>query len=426
MAYYANRYASPSLGFALGWLYWYTFAIDVPNEITAAGLVIEYWDSPVPTAVWLTIMIVLVVGLNCLPVGYYGEAEFWFSSIKVISIVGLLLLSIVLVSGGGPNHTALGFHYWHDPGAVKELYVNGTSGRLCALLSSILFSVFSIAFAPELMVVTGGEMESPRLNLPKAGQRFFYRLLFLYVVGILFIGMIVSSDNKQLLNGGEGAGSSPWVLAIKEAGIPVLDSIINAVIITSAWSCSNSFLYLSTRSLYSLALVGNAPNFFTRCSKAGVPYYALAASSSFSLLAYLNVSSKGSTVFNWLVNVINCGGFISWICCCIVYIRFRKATSAQQIADIPYRSPIQPYASWICLVAFTILLLLNGYSVFLRGHWDTSTFITAYVGIPVFLSLYFGHRYFACRTRPWLYSPGDVDLKSGLDEVLAAEKLMTK
>lgn len=108
MAYYANRFVSPSIGFALGWLYFYSFGILVAYEITAAGIVIDFWPNNIHIAVWITIMMVLIIGLNLSPVGMYAETEFWFAGLKVIMITGLLFLAFILALGGGPTHNRLG------------------------------------------------------------------------------------------------------------------------------------------------------------------------------------------------------------------------------------------------------------------------------------------------------------------------------
>ena len=420
MASYASRYVSPSLGFAMGWLYWYSFAMVVPYEITAAGLVIDYWPNDINIAVWITILLLVIIGLNCFPVKVYGEAEFWFASLKVFMIIGLLILSFILFCGGGPSHQPVGFHYWKNPGATKEYLVGGSAGRFCAFLYVLVFSCFSFNFAPELLVITGGEMESPRRNLPTAAKRYFIRLLIFYIGGTLAIGVIVSSNAPGLIGGGAGAASSPWVIAIKDAGISGLDSVINTVIITSAWSSGNSYLYMSSRSLYSLALSGNAPKVFKKCNRWGVPYPALIASSMFSLLAYLNCASNGVQVFNWFINLTNTSGFISWICCCVVFFRFCKACVAHEITDLPYRSRFQPYLAYISICAFTVLLLCNGFSVFFPSKWSVSSFLTAYIGLPIFLTIYFCHRIFH-RSDEWMLNPANVDMTSGLEEVLATE-----
>lgn len=380
MNFFAYRYVSRSLGFAMGYLYFYSLGILVPYEITAAAIVIEYWESPVPIAVWITIMIIVIVALNALPVQFYGETEFWFASTKVIMMIGLLMLSFILFWGGGPSRDRLGFRYWQNPRAANEYLETGNLGRFLALLSTLVLSAFPFVFAPELLVVTGGEMKSPRRNLPIAAHRYIYRLIIFYVLSVLAISVICRSDEPAITSGGAGAGSSPFVIAIKNAGISGLDSVINAGILISAWSSGNSFLYLSSRSLYALALSNNAPSIFKACTKKGVPYWAVAASSVFCALAYLNVGDNSAIVFNWFVNLTNTSGFISWICCGIVYLRFRKACQAQNITDLPYHSKLQPYGAWIVIFTFTFLCLINGFNVFWPENWNASSFLTAYIG----------------------------------------------
>lgn len=167
MNYYGSRYVSRSLGFMMGWLYFYSFAIFVPFELTSSAMVINHWNPGVNNAVWITIMLVLVIGLNLLPVRFYGEPEFWFTSIKVILIVGLIILSFVLFWGGGPSHQRLGFHYWKGPGAANTYILDGDAGRFVALLATVISSVLPFTFSPEMIVVTAGETQSPRKILPR-------------------------------------------------------------------------------------------------------------------------------------------------------------------------------------------------------------------------------------------------------------------
>lgn len=155
------------------------------------------------------------------------------------------------------------------------------------------------------MIATAGEMKSPRHNLPIAARRYIYRLFFFYIGSVIAIGVTCPSNDPRITSGGSGAGSSAFVVGIKNAGIDVLDSIINAGIIISAWSSGNSFLYLSSRSLYSLALSGNAPSFFKHCTKQGVPIRAVIASSLFCALAYLNVANSGTLqIYQICANVL--------------------------------------------------------------------------------------------------------------------------
>jgi amino acid transporter len=332
-------------------------------------------------------------------------------------------MSFILFWGGGPNQNGiLGFHYWKEPGAYNTWLVEGKVGAFVAFIGTIVSSAFPFTFAPELLVVTGGEMQNPRRNLPRAGKRYMYRLVFFYIGCVLAIGIICPSDDERLTNGGVGAASSAFVVGTLRAGISrSLGSIINAVVITSAWSSGNSFLYMSSRSLYSLAIAGNAPAVFKKCTKKGVPYMAILASSLFSGLAYLNCANTGAVVFAWFVNLTNTSGFISWICCCIVYLRFRKACQVQGQTDIPYKSRVQPLGAYVGIVAFTILTLINGFDVFFPGRFTASSFLTAYVGIPLFLSIYFGHRVFHLKDK-WAYSPEEIDLYTDLDIIKALEE----
>ncbi|CAG9947778.1 unnamed protein product [Clonostachys rosea f. rosea IK726] len=427
-AYFATRYVSPSLGWALGWYYWYAFGIFVPYEITASTLIIDFWNPPVNPAVWITIMLAVIVVLNLLPVSVYGETEFYFASLKVITIIGLLILSFVIFWWGGPGNPRLGFYYWKDPGAVNTYILEGSAGYAVSfwstLISALLPGQTQFSFAPEMLVFCCGEMKSPRRNLPRAAKSFIIRILVFYIGSVIAIGVICPSNEKELTNGTSGAGSSPFVLGIKRAGIKGLDSVINAAILTSAWSAGNAFIFQSSRSLYSMALNGQAPKIFTKCTKKGVPYVAVLASSAFSLLAYLNVNSKAGEVFSWFVNLVNTAAFISWICCAITSIRFQSAFAAQGLPreDLPYTSWLQPWSSYVCIGIFTVLCLINGFEVFLPSSWSVSSFFSAYIGIPIFLILYFGHRLTAGRSDTWCYPLHDIDLTTGLEDLKAEEE----
>lgn len=418
MAYYANRYVSRSLGFAMGWLYVYAFGIIVAYEITAAGIIINYWENDVHPAVWLTVILVVIVGLNLSPVGIYAETEFWFASIKIILIVGLLILSVILMLGGGPSGERLGFKYWEDPGATKAYLVEGHGGRFTAFLYALVFSGFSFFFGPELIILTGGEIRHPRKNLRIAARRYFYRLLVFYVLGSLAIGATCKSTAEGLTSGAGNADASPWVIAIRDAGIKGLPSVVNAGILTSAWSAGNSYLYMASRSLYSLAVAGNAPRIFARCNSYGLPIYAVLACSLFTLLSYMSVSSEAGVVFNWFVNMTNTAGYTSWIVCSFIFLRFRAAGAVQGFRS-PYRSLFQPWGAWMALLSFFILLLANGFYVFYPGQFSVGEFMTAYVGIVLFLVFYFGHKFTIGWKDPWMFSAKNIDITTNLREVEA-------
>lgn len=175
---YATRFVDPALGFALGYTYWFKYIITTPNQLTAAALIISYWCPPerVNPGVWIAIFLVTIIGINVLGIRFFGEFEFWLSSIKVLVILGLIMLSIILAAGGGPNHEATGFRYWHKPGAFAEYLTGGSLGRFLAVWSSMVNAVFAF-LGTELVGVTVGEAQNPRRNVPRAIKLTFWRIL---------------------------------------------------------------------------------------------------------------------------------------------------------------------------------------------------------------------------------------------------------
>ncbi|KAF4972443.1 hypothetical protein FSARC_1010 [Fusarium sarcochroum] len=418
MAYYGHKYVSRSMGFAMGYLYWYSLGILIPYEFVASTLLIDFWGPAVSPAVWITIIYAVIVLLNFFPVRVFGECEFWSAGMKVLLILGLIFLSIILFFGGGPDHDALYFRYWKNSGPVNTHIKDGDAGRLIALLQSFVLASFAFVLAPEQLIVTAGEMQSPRYNLPRAARRYIWRLIILFMPSALGIGVVCASNDPALT--ASGTASSPFVIAIRNAGIPVLDSIVNALILLSAITAGNAFLYSASRNLYSLAKAGNAPAIFKRCNSYGLPYYSVAITACLGGLAYLSLSSSSLTVFNWPINITNTSGYISWICCGIIYIRYRNAITHHKL-ESPYRSRLQPWGMHFGTIGSAILLLINGFTVFFPSEWSVGTFLTAYIGIPAFLLIYFGHRLLH-REDAWVRRPEDIDMFEGMDEVLAAER----
>ena len=273
---FVNDFLSPSFGFAIGYNYWYGFAILVAAEIVAAAIVIQYWTEKVNIAVWISILLALILILNLCPVKFYGEAEFYFASIKLLAMTGLIILGVVLFFGGGPNHDRLGFRYWKNGNAFKEHLTGGSTGRFLSVWTAIIKAGYSFIMSPELIVACSGEVRDARRVLPKCANQFIYRLAFFYILGSLVIGVIADSNSKRLTSSAGNANASPFVLGIQNAGIHVLNHIVNAVILTSAASAGNSFFYAGSRTLYSLSKKGLAPKCLRTVNRFGIPYYSLA------------------------------------------------------------------------------------------------------------------------------------------------------
>ncbi|KAL4899805.1 proline-specific permease [Aspergillus multicolor] len=418
--YLIGRFTEPSIGFAAGYNYWYSFAMLLASEVTASGMIIEYWNPPVSVGLWIAIVLVVILLLNVIAVEWYGESEFWFAGLKILAIIGLIILGIVLFFGGGPKHDRLGFRYWQDPGAFNPYLVGGNTGKFLGFWTALIKSGFSFIFSPELITTAAGEVEAPRRNIPKATKRFIYRVFTFYILGSLVIGVTVAYNDPTMLagveSGGSGAGSSPFVVAIQNAGIGGLNHVVNAAILISAWSSGNAWCYAGSRTLYSLAGEGQAPKIFLRTNRNGVPYVAVIATWLIGLLSFLNLSSSGQTVFYWFTNITTVGGFINWVLIGMAYLRFRKALKFHGMLDmLPFKTPLQPYGTYYVMFVISILTLTNGYAVFFPGRFTASDFLVSYIVFAIFLALYAGHKIWY-RT-PWMTKVSEVDLFSGKDEI---------
>ncbi|KAL0950947.1 hypothetical protein HGRIS_007699 [Hohenbuehelia grisea] len=414
----AERFVDPAFSFTMGWNYWYNWTIILPAELSAASVLIGYWNKEINPAVWITVCLIVVIAINMCGAGVYGEAEFIFASIKVITIVGLIILGIVIDLGGGPNHDRLGFRYWKNPGPfVQYDNIAGSKGQFLGWWAVMTQAAFSF-IGTEIVAIAAGEAKNPRRNLPKAIKRVYIRILLFYIGGTIIIGLLVPSNANGLnLNSGDAA-SSPFVIAISNAGIKALPSIINACLLTSAWSAASSDLYTSSRALYGLAVAGNAPKIFLRTSRSGLPYVSVIFCAAFSGLAYMGINAGSGKVFNWFANMTAIAGLLTWSGICVTYIRFHKGFRAQGFdrSKLPYASKLQPFAAWYGLIFSLVICFFSGWAVFLRGRWDQATFVTNYFPLMLFPVLYICAKYFY---RQPMVKPMEMDFISNLDEIEA-------
>ncbi|KAF7325629.1 Amino acid permease/ SLC12A domain-containing protein [Mycena kentingensis (nom. inval.)] len=246
--------------FALGWLQWYGGVVGLPTEIISASLIIGFWDagtdgtgmSKAHLAGYITLLIVLCAAVNFLGVRWFGEAEFCFALIKITLVLGCIIGGLSFIDlGGNPTHERIGFRYWKDPGAFAPFLVSGDTGKFLGWFQTLLQAAYSY-LGMEGLAVAAAEVQNPRHALAKAVRRVFYRILMFYVLGILVVGMLVPHNDHGLLQSTGNAGSSPFVLAIRRVGIKGLPSVINAGVLTSAFSAGNTGLYGSSRQLYGM------------------------------------------------------------------------------------------------------------------------------------------------------------------------------
>lgn len=372
----AGRFVSPELGFAMGWLYWYNYIIVLPAEISAAAVLISYWtpagqvDSTCTTgicsnAMWVGLMLIVVLAINFGGTRVFGEMEFWFCSIKVLTIIGLIITGIVITSGGGPNGETIGFRFWNETGGfVQYAGIEGAKGRFLGFFSVLISAAFAF-IGTEITAIAAAETANPRRNVPRAIKSVWIRLVLFYLCSAFLIGLLVSPSDPDL-NLSSTAAKSPFVIAIKNAGISVLPSIINAALLTSAWSAGCADLFVSSRTLYGLCSRGHAPKFLLKTRKDGLPWVCVVICAAFSLLSFM-AAAKGSagTAFGYcksnhfcksrtrtnprlVANMTAICGMISWCGILWTSVRWHKGLKAQGIdrSTLAYRAPLQPYLSY--------------------------------------------------------------------------------
>jgi amino acid transporter len=379
---FAGRYVDEAFGFAAGWNFFVFEAALVPFEITACNLIIHFWSDVVPAGGIIAIIIVLYALLNVLAVQWYGESEFWSALGKVLLIVGLIIFTFIVMLGGNPTGDRFGFRYWNNPGAFTELYYEGTLGRFLGFLQCLIQASFTIA-GPDYVAMAAGECESPRTVMPRAFNAVFYRLTTFFILGALCVGILVPHDSEELKkafsSNEPGAAASPYVVAMNRLNIGVLPHIVNAMVLTAAFSAGNSYVYCASRSLYGLALEGKAPRFFTICTKKGVPIYCVGLVLLIALLSFLQLSNDTAVVLDWFVSLVTASQLLNFSTMCVAYLCFYRALKAQGVSrdSLPYKGWFQPYLAWYGLVGTFVMAFVGGYTVFLplEGFWTIPDFL---------------------------------------------------
>lgn len=349
----------------------------------------------------------------------YGEAEFVFSIIKVIAVIGFIILGIIIDCGGVPtdNRGYLGARTWYEPGAFN----NGFKG-LCSVFITAAFS-FS---GTELVGLAAAETRNPRIELPKAIKQVFWRILLFYMVSLTIAGLLVPYDDPRLLGSSStDANASPFVIAIRDASISGLPSVMNAVILIAVLSVGNSSIYASSRTLAALAEQGQAPKSFGYIDRAGRPLVSILVSSAFGLLCFVVAAGDDaqSTAFTWMLAISGLSLILAWLSTCLCHIRFRAAWKAQgrRLDELAFKSQTGVIGSYIGLI-FNCLVLVAQFWI---GAWPVGyeemtvgeqvlSFFQAYLAAPVVILFYV---VFKIWKKTSIHTAMTIDITTGTREV---------
>lgn len=409
---YGSRFVDPAFGFALGWNYWYNWSITVAAELVAAVILVRFWFPDAP-AIFISIgFLALLFLLNFFSAKIYGESEFWFASIKVFTVIIFLVLGLLMILGimGGSSP---GLENWTVGDAP---FVNGAFG----VLSIFMVAGFSFQ-GTEMISVAAGESENPQKAIPKAIRSVFWRILLFYIGAIAVIGFLIPYTDPNLLKGGiDNLSVSPFTLVFQRAGLAAAASVMNAVILSSVLSAGNSGLYVASRMLYALAKDNKAPKCFAKLSKHHIPLNALLATTAVACASFLSSPSGEGPVYVWLVSASGLAGFITWVGIAISHYRFRKALLAQghDLGELAYKAKWYPFGPLFALCLCLIVIAGQGLNSISAGHIDWMGLVFSYIGIPIFLALYFGYK---IKHKTKLVKPEEADLSGSYQEELALE-----
>ncbi|SCU86756.1 LADA_0E00100g1_1 [Lachancea dasiensis] len=409
---HAERFIDESIGFTFGWIS--TYSSMMPGELSATAVVMKYWTD-LNSGVFITIFGVLFVLTNIYTVRFYGEVEYFFGWLKVILILILIVTGRVIDLGGTKGQERLGFHYWRDPGPFATYLVDGSIGKFVGFWSALSSVVYSYSGIQNIAILAG-ETKNSRHAIFHGAKNVFTRIIVLYLLAVLILTMIVPYNDELIATGTGTAKSSPYVIAMNRAGIKVLPHIINAIVLTSAWSAGNLALVEGSRNLFALATKNQAPKIFLKTNRRGIPWVGILFISAFLPLAYMSCSESSSKVFSWFQELVSSNTLLRWILISANHIHMDRALKAQGYSrsDLPYHTRIAPFAAWFSGIMSVIFLLTGGFYNFIHGHFDIESFFTRYFIIPLAIGLFTFWKLFK-KTR--YLRPHEVDLKSIFEDI---------
>jgi len=344
-ATYADEFCGPFAGFVTGWSYWFAWIATAMAELTAIGVYVRWWLPAVPQ--WLPALVALLAlyGSNLLAVRMFGELEFWFALIKVVTIVALIVSGVVVLVfhvgdlGAGASFSNL----WSHGGLLPY----GVGGMLLTM-QIVMFAYVGV----ELIGVTAGEAQDPKVVLPRATNGIILRILIFYIGALIVIMALVPWNELS-------PSVSPFVFVFEKLRVPAAAGLINLVVITAASSSCNSGLFSTGRMLWSLAQRGHGPRPFARLSPRHVPAAGIHASAAVMLLGVALNYMVPERVFIWVTSVALVGTFWTWGIILVSHLNYRRAVLAGRVPAAPFRMPGAPFANWAVLaflVAVSALL----------------------------------------------------------------------
>jgi L-asparagine transporter-like permease len=364
---YAEHYINPLAGFMVRYAYWTCIVLAVGTEVTAVALYMKFWFPELPGWIWIIGFSGLLITVNAFSVSTFGTVEYWFSLIKITAIVCFILLAGYLLAQGNAtlrNYTEFG-----------GFAPRGLSGMWIAVIMAI-FSYLSI----EMIAVAAGEAAQPEVAVIRAFLSTVVRLVLFYVLTLALMLAVLPWTEA-------GSAKSPFVMVMEALRVPAAGGVMNFVILIAALSAMNSQLYISTRMMFSLSRAGQAPRQLGTLNSRGVPFNALAVSTSgIALATLLSVISPGRA-FLMMVGVSVFGAMFTWMMIFVTHFYFRRARMRAGSPRARFRMWGFPFTTLLGAALMAALLITTAFTEAFR--------MTLVFGLPylALLALIFFWRY---------------------------------
>ncbi|KAG9233712.1 proline-specific permease [Amylocarpus encephaloides] len=440
---FPRRYLDRGVGFAVGWMYWFAYAILAADELVAVANTIAFkyddgrtyinWvvGGEVDAAVWIALFLVIVICINMLPVRYFGEFEYIFGCFKLMFIVMLIVL-MISIDTMQPKKDAyydqlIGAKYWKSPYSFfnkkyrvqddagnTQRTIEGGLGSFLAIWTTFVRIMFSY-IGMDIVAATAAESTalSNAESMKMAARKINIRIVTLYALAVLAASFVVPMDHPFLNGKGQSVGShSVFIIAVVEAGIPMAAHLFNAVFVFSSFTCAINSMYVASRVLHTLALREQTGSDFITSRlqhcRSGVPIRAVLATGGMMLIGFMGRTGAPGDRLSELASNCTVSCLIVYVVICATYLCFYKTledaklygnASEAQTACYDRDNPRYPYKShgqWLKaaygMVSALLLVVFNGIGAFLERPFDTRRFIASYISVPVFFILLIGYK----------------------------------
>jgi aromatic amino acid permease len=340
---YAEAALGRWAGFLLGWLYWFTIVMVLGVEVTGVAGIVHGWWPAVPQWAVAAVIVAVFGAINLVGVRQFGEAEFWFATIKVAAIVGFLVLGVLIVTGVVPvAGSALGD--WAAHGGFAPAGLPG----IAAGLLTVVFAFGGI----EIVTIAAAEARDPQSAVATATRTILWRILFFYVGSVaIMVALIPWTDAARL--------ESPFVSVLEMAGFDGAARLMEVVVVLALLSAFNANVYATSRMLFSLGGRGDAPSAATRVSRRDVPWVAVLVSVFFGVVAVLLNYLLPESLLGVLLNAVGSALLVVWLLIVVSQLRLRpqlEAAAAERGETLRLRAWGYPWLSWVTLVALVAVV----------------------------------------------------------------------